>query len=491
MEYAGDDVKRIIAYEACVMLANLGVSTYAASEAFSSFVNKLHPDLRKALNKEYGNDFGKQAARVVSMAVISLLTALPYGFAALTPLALRVIIVATNSINNYFATNNIMWDHAKYLLHKASASQEEIAYQKLMAAFEHTMKSITYNIVGSGKKLPPELSRQTNLNGQQLLEYFADLSREQEVDYYRPMSSTQFLFRRLIPGGIGAGFASGLAIYLLKTYETLDSNLNNDSITLPITGVISVPFLYLAVTFAVSIFTSIADVITCNGKQPLAFQLYPARTLLTMLATASFVSFSFATVADFIKHDPYIDKSGKGDFALYFAAVSAIIFNMFPNQKLGFKIIELLARRFGSEDKKEMAHFGIEMREFLENMHDSVSRKKFGKSLSALREQDRIALMPVVGVEDNIDQMLSATLGKRQDDNFQGSLLHNMSNRTKGLLGIAAADAEPGQLRALLKKDPKARREAAYGGVDNPRPQILIEGPGPGFFTKIWNALPS
>ena len=499
--YAGDDLERILFYEFCVLTANFGVGAWAASATFNSFVHKLPPDLRRRINEDYDKNKKYEVLKTILIAIASFLAASPYAFAANEPVPVRVLVGVSNWVMNYYAMNGLILKHLQFLMTKFSRSQQTKDYRKLLTAFNHVIEEVRYKVISSGA-VPNDLKLLSQKKPKELLLVIADLAKAYDIEARPELTIFELLFRRWLPTTIGVTSTVGLIIYLIKTYEFLRVTSDSNSIILPMTGVISIPFLYVAMTFASEIFQKLADILACKSQKPLAFQLYPVTTLLTGLATALFVSGSFATIADFMRNDPYINNGplkGQIDALVIIAAISAVIFNMYPNQRLGYKIIEQIARRYGGAKEKELAAFGLEMDAFLENVNNLMSPKKFAESLRELdNHEDKLKLLPLHGVTENVEAMLISAMGDKPVDMGDSSFLSSMTDTTKALMKSVYSTVAPSKY-TKMNSDEKQRaiNEVERKNADNAlelkplRSGAEISQPPRSYISQFWNMLPS
>ncbi len=393
MDFAEGDLTKTIGYLISVLGANFGVTAYATSQSIKSLLT-IPEEVAGILSIKLRSERLKTAGKVIGFGAVSVASAVPFALATQgdlwgSPIPLKVLVAITNAVANFYAVNNLMFEHACYFKHKFIDAKKSADYHKLLAAFSHCIDSVTYELVKNtmltSETLPRELSPETELDGDKLLKFLAQQSMDYQIEPELPLSGCAKTIKALA-GASGTGLVLvGMTGYILKVHENLMAFTSNDetptgnhAIAIPVTGALSVPFLYLTATFGAKTFFEIADVLSCRGKKPLAMQLYPKTTIATMFSLALLCGFSFATSVDLIKSNAYLQENETLSHTFTFlAAAASIIFNNFANQKLGFEIIEFYARRCGSTKEKELANFAIAMKDFKNNVNDKMFRQHF------------------------------------------------------------------------------------------------------------------
>lgn len=483
-DFAGDEVSHQILYIGSTIGANAGVGLYTSSEGLKSLINNLPLHVRNIINPNYHTHRGLIVLKVGGLAALAIINSLPYAFTAEGNEVEKAIVAASNTVMNYYGLNNLIFEHAKFIKNKFTFSRQKRAYQHLVATFTHVTDEITREIIKTGV-VPNEFTGDMRLDAKQMLQFLAGKAAEFDIQPYKPLSTTGIVTRRLVPTALGAGLVSGLSVYLLKTYELFAKYSDNKLFNFTATSTISAVFYYVAVSFSAKTMIDIFDILSCNKKKSLAMQLYPIPTVAAMIAILAGVSLSFAAIGDFILNDKYFQDGealspGK-QAALVIAAISAVIFNNFPNQKLGAMVIESIARRIGS--KKDLANFGIEMRKFLENVNGAMSPEAFLRSLGDLTEEEKLALLPMHNVHDSLDELINIASGREPVRSDHQSFYKNFSVATRYALGQATLHGEE---EIDMSREGLNELKRRYGAEE----EVPLAAP-PGCLTRFWNSLPS
>jgi hypothetical protein len=482
IKYAKGDLLLEIAFVLGALATNGFGTFYIASQVFNSFVNELPPEYRVLINKDHEKNKLLAVARMAFIAILSLVAASPLAFAADLPLELKIILCLCTSVTSYLALDKYVRRHSQYIYHKLFSSLEAKKYQTLLASFRHTIETVSRELVKL-KQLPEEVRpNNKDIHSKELLQFFARKAKEFNVKAPSPMTPRQLIFRRYLPAFFGVVLSSGLLIYVIRTYERLSGMPNwdnpfnatrnttddsfDDSFIFPITGGISIPFLYLGYTFAISACQWVADAISGNSEKPLAFQLHPVKTFLTMLAIFSMVSFSYGTIAQLLEEDPYFNKYFSNEehpnmriFVLALCITSALIFNLVPSTKLGLATIEELTRRFGQDkDEKERAHFMLAIEEFLEKL-DDMSSLEFGNSFNEFTPEEIHLLLPTYSLKDEPEEiLLTLTKDNPTPNNYGSSFISNLGDEDRQRVNDYIQHHDDDQVIRFLQ-DPEERKK--------------------------------
>lgn len=485
-DFAGDKISHQVLYVGSTVGANAGVGLFTSSEGLKSVFNNLPVYVRNVINPDYHTNRGCVSLKVIVFSAIAVAASLPYGFTAEGSVYERAIVAASNSVMNYYGINNLIFAHGKFMRTKFTFSRKERAFQHLLDTFTHVGDEITREIIKSGA-VPNEFTRDSNLDAKGMLKFLAQKAFDFDIQAYKPLNTTAIMTRRLAPTVLGAGLVSGLTVYLLKTYELFTKYSENKLFNFTATSTISTVFYYIAVSFSAKTMIDIFDLLTCNKKKSLAMQLYPIPSVALMMAILAGVSFSFGAIGDFVLNDKYFQDGealspGK-QFALVIAAISAVIFNNFPNQKLGAMFIEFVARRIGA--KKDLANFGIEMRAYLENVNGAMSSEAFLRSLDDLTEEEKMSLFPMHNVHDSLDDLINIANGRTPPVADHKSFFKNFSEATAHAIGQERlAGREVDMTREGLND--LRRRHTRHYGEEADAPLVAP----PGHFARFWNSIP-
>jgi len=349
-----------------------------------------------------------------------------------------------------------------------------------------------------------------------MLKALAEYASYYDVQAYVPLSTTQILFRRILPAAAGTALVGSLGIYLLRSYENM-SDLPK-GLSIPIVGISSIFFFYMAITFGANTVIDFVDYITGNSRPSLARQLYKVPTTALLALVYGAVAFSFGTVANFITTDKYFNNDGELSdykiFILCWAATGCVIFNSYANHQLVTNLLGSIYQRFFG--KKEPAQFGSQMDKFIKNVNGAMSREAFHNSLSALTERESVsaimAILPLLKSDESPEALLAlakstAPLVKKTayDQNPRDFL----SSRTTALLrkgyeekGIALQKMsweeriEVVRSEAVEHTEVDVDVEEGYQTIRGVNASIdeteeLLPPPRGNFFSRAWNSLPS
>lgn len=501
-EYAGDKIYHKVIYEFSTLFANFGLSTFAAKEAFSSFSSDLSRNMRNNINPDYHQSRFLSAMRIAGLSVVSVAASLPYALAAQKAWVAWLTAIS-NTIINYFAVNNVMFQDAKSLSHRFAPRQKK-AYYKLLELLEHSVNKIIANSIREGKA-PDKFQLNAimasgpdeeigSLSGQEIMQLLAKLADKYEVEAKKPMTSLQFFGRRVVPTAIGMGTVSGLVVYLLQAYINLHKYSEDETYFIPFTtAAISIPFLYLSFRFGAEFMIDIADYLTGNSEKSLARQLHPKANLAALCTIAVLVSGSYATIANFVNNDPYFQEGGSlSQFyttVLSVASAGAFFINFIANYKLMKGNIESLSRLSGTN--KALAHFCIEMKKFINNIKEDASPTVVLNSLQKLTREERLALLPTYAVDESVDQLIEeAVNGEEKDDSFLSRLNRSAINIVDKLYQNEEKEEEELSLLEYAKRPTHEQVEIArsrYGSIS----EAPKQDKGPGFFTRLRSHLPA
>lgn len=472
--------------------ANFGVAVYLTMESINIFRHRLPRDLAHAINAK-ASGVGAMILRIAGVGTVALLSALPLATSAYGSVDVKIIVALTMAVQSFYGLNNNMIEHGSYIKRHISRSAKNKAYHQTLAAFNHAVTKITDEIVRSPAGVPTDLTFSNLHNAGDYLKFFAKQSRTLHVEAHRPLSAIQLLTRRIIPGLSGSALLiAGLSGYLLSMYNAINDEFQDEAVSIPSTIALSSFFLYLSATFGAGTFMNVTDVITCNGSKPLAFQLYPIRTMVSMMLFAALASFSFATSAQMILGSPTFQEGGpmygSRDLFVGLAIAAAVIFNNYANQKLGFKIIEGYASLHGTPDIRERANFSIKMRNFLNDVNTKMSPEKFAESLLQLTEEEQIALVPLLSADQNVKELLETAAGHAVDDTQMntGGFFSSMGTAVKANIRRGYENLSGNDLGLEAYEQVGYTRKATYGTVPTVVPAVEpADAPAP---TNYWES---
>lgn len=446
-KFAGDDITKLVWFMFCVLAANFNVGAYAAHESFDSFRAKLPRHLANEINDHVRCGRVQNAVAVLVKFALSLVSAVPNAVATDEAFGWQLTVGITTAVINYLAVQNFFGD-IKSVYQLLTQSQQEKDAARLKQIFEKAIQKTSDAIVkdvitrrkqGENVTLPPELSRGSTLTGTELLKFFAKKAQAYDVEPVRPPSTAQVIFEEVIPGTAGALLVlAGLFGFMSKTHE-LVMQWTTGWESYPEAAGISFLFNYLGAKFGAKTLITIAKALdqlarTGTFEKSVAMQIYPGATGVAMSVAGLVSLFSFATSVELIDTSVHFSEGGalapaKPVFEVL-AAIAAVIFNNYANQQLSNKIIEIMARHWGSAEKKDLAIFASEIEKFLANVKN-MPPQKFAQSLQALDYTDCVKLLPMYNVDDEVDALLASAAGDVIEDNKNSTFMSTYGSKEK------------------------------------------------------------
>lgn len=425
----------VIVLESGVNIANFNLSTLATSETLSSyFGRKLPPEIERLINEKKHNVVLSVISKGGVM-IASLISALPFAASVEGSLYEQIIVEVTTAFINNYGLNSLFLNHCRMLQQKLTRNPQKKALYALKNGTIYTLATAVKDAI-SLKRLNPEFTpdkaTQDTQSPELLFEYFIDYIDKLSIPFPDPLSWKGFILRRILPGIIGAHIPlMGMTGYNLNLFEFLYKKLNNwlgvataTHGSIPLAIVFAFVFQYIAMSAAAITFMDFADLIARKSEPSLARQLYPTRTKIANTVMLISALFSFGTSEYFISNSHFFNGDGvladlKILFLIY-GVLSPDIFNGFGGFNFVQVVTEKCAEFWGRIDRKEKAHFALEMRELINDINLKMSDLKFLESLSDLTPEQRKALVTLPPHQD-VEQLLQVARGELYDEESLGA----------------------------------------------------------------------